>query len=316
MAERKCNIVTDSCCDCTPEEARAWDVEVLSFTYTEADKPNGGFHGVDDLFQTVSVHEFYDAIRKGAAPLTSQPSQLVYEDSFERALASGVPTVYFCLSSGISGAYNGASVALKRFKETHAGQEVPLFVVDCLMGSTTQNLFMDMAVRKRDEGLTAEELVAWAETARFQTHTIFTVENLNALHHGGRIPKSVAVVGDAFDMKPLITWDLQGKLSIMGVARGRKKSMRRMADFFARTWSDKDYPAVVAIGDADCPDDGYQLAAAVREFAPDIRVLRSNIGPTIGCHVGPGMLSCCFWGADRRQKGHEDTRKAKGVRQG
>lgn len=312
----KCNIVTDSCCDCTPAQAKDAHIEVLSFSYTEADKPDGGFHGVDDLFQTIDAHTFYDAIRRGAAPLTSQPSQLVYEESFERALASGVPTVYFCLSSGISGAFNGASVALKRFKELHKDEDVPIYVVDSLIGSTTQNLFIDQAVRKRDEGLSAEELVAWAEDARFHTHTIFTVENLNALHHGGRIPKSVALVGDAFDVKPLITWDLEGKLSINGVTRGRKKSMRRMVEFYERSHRDDEYGPVVAIGDADCPDDGYELASNIREAFPGVRVLRSTIGPTIGCHVGPGMLSCCFWGEDRREKGHEDTRKAKGVRQG
>ena len=44
-----------------------------------------------------------------------------------------------------------------------------------------------------------------------------------------------------------------------------------------------------------------------RKF-PGLTVLRSTIGPTIGCHVGPGMMSCVFWGADRR------TGKAKGAR--
>lgn len=312
----KCNIVTDSPVDCTAEQAKKANLEILSFTYTEADKPDGGFHGTDDLFQSISVHEFYDTIRRGAAPLTSQPSQLVYEESFERAFASGVPTVYFCLSSGLSGAYNGASVALKRFKETHEGEDVPIYVVDTLIGSTTQNLFIDQAIKQRDAGLTAEELVAWAEDARFHTHTIFTVENLNSLHHGGRIPKSVALVGDAFDVKPLITWDLVGKLSINGVARGRKKSMRRMVEFYEKFHRDDEYGPVVAIGDADCPDEAWELASIIREEFPGIRVLRSTIGPTIGCHVGPGMMSCCFWGEDRRKKGNEDTRKAKGVRQG
>ena len=45
---------------------------------------------------------------------------------------------------------------------------------------------------------------------------------------------------------------------------------------------------------------------------PELRVMTSNIGPTIGCHVGPGMLSCCFWGADRRLG--KRVGKVKGVR--
>lgn len=30
--------------------------------------------------------------------------------------------------------------------------------------------------------------------------------------------------------------------------------------------------------------------------------LETSIGPTIGCHVGPGMVSVSFWGDDRRKQ--------------
>ena len=117
----KCNIMTDSCCDFSPEEVEQAGITCLSFTYTEASKPNGGLSGVDDLFQSRSAHDFYSAIENGACPMTSQPSQMVYEEAFEKAVASGVPTVHFALSSGISGAYNGAVTALDRVREKHGG---------------------------------------------------------------------------------------------------------------------------------------------------------------------------------------------------
>ncbi len=236
----KCNIMTDSCCDFSAEEVERAGITCLSFTYTEAGKPDGGLSGVDDLFQSRSAHEFYSAIENGACPMTSQPSQMVYEEAFEKAIASGVPTVHFALSSGISGAYNGAVTALDRVREKHGGTlPTPIYVVDCLIGSTTQNLLIHAAIEKRDEGLTAEELVAWAEEARFHAHTIFMVDNLDALHRGGRIPKSVAVVGGLLDVKPLLTFNLDGSLAIMGMARGRRKAMRKMAEFyedFHDTW--------------------------------------------------------------------------------
>ena len=244
----KCNIMTDSCCDFSAEEVERAGITCLSFTYTEAGKPDGGLSGVDDLFQSRSAHEFYSAIENGACPMTSQPSQMVYEEAFEKAVASGVyeeafekavasgvPTVHFALSSGISGAYNGAVTALDRVREKHGGTlPTPIYVIDCLIGSTTQNLLLHAAIKKRDEGITAEELVSWAEEARFHAHTIFMVDNLDALHRGGRIPKSVAVVGGLLDVKPLLTFNLDGSLAIMGMARGRRKAMRKMAEFYSR----------------------------------------------------------------------------------
>ena len=56
----KCNIMCDSTCDFTAEQAAERNVTILPFHYVEADKPNGGLHGDDDLFQSRSAHEFYD----------------------------------------------------------------------------------------------------------------------------------------------------------------------------------------------------------------------------------------------------------------
>lgn len=64
----KCNIMCDSTCDFTAEQAAERNVTILPFHYVEADKPNGGLCGDDDLFQSRSAHEFYDAIRHGAMP--------------------------------------------------------------------------------------------------------------------------------------------------------------------------------------------------------------------------------------------------------
>jgi DegV family protein with EDD domain len=313
----KCNLIVDSCCDFTAAQVKEAGLVCLPFTYTEANKPDGGFHGDDDLFQSRSVHEFYETIRKGAAPLTSQPSQAVYERAFRDALKSGIPTVCLCLSTGISGAYNGASIALDRIKEEKGEDKLPIYVVDSLQGSTTLNLLLHETIHQRDRGLSAEELVAWIQDARYKTHTIFQVDNLDTLHHGGRVPKSVAVVAGLLEAKPLLTWKLDGSLTFLGVARGRKKALRRMCSYYVDNHRDNVYGHVVAIGDADCPEIAEELADRLRKFDPELRVLRSTIGPTIGCHVGPGMFSCCFWGEDRREGRYSDlgNHKVKGIRQ-
>ena len=68
------------------------------------------------------------------------------------------------------------------------------------------------------------------------------------------------------------------------------------------------------MGDADAPDDGYAVASVLREFDSELAVSRPTIGPTIGSHVGPGMVSCCFWGHDRRSD--KQISKVKGVTRG
>jgi DegV family protein with EDD domain len=156
------------------------------------------------------------------------------------------------------------------------------------------------ACRKRDEGLSAAQIADWAREARWSAQTLFMVDNLASLHRGGRVPKTVAVAGDKLNVKPLLTFSLTGELGIVGVARGRKKGLAKLVDYFRRGCAKDGGNLVVAIGDADAREDGNALAERIKEQFPGARTLRSTIGPTIGCHVGPGMVSCCFWGEDRR----------------
>ncbi|WP_301829247.1 DegV family protein [uncultured Parolsenella sp.] len=309
-----CQIMCDSTCDFTAEQAERENIRILPFHYVEAGKPDGGLSGDDDLFQSRSAHEFYDAIRRGAMPMTSQPSQLEYDEAFQAAYESGMPTVMFCISSGLSGGYQGACASLERLKEAHPNEEVRIYVIDSLIASTSLTLLLEEACRQRDAGLNAEQLVMWAEEARYHVHTIFMVDNLDALHRGGRLPKGVAVIGDALDVKALLHFNLDGTLGIRGVARGRKKGIRKIVDFFEKTRELEPYGHVVAVGDADAPDDGYAVASVLREFDSELAVSRPTIGPTIGSHVGPGMVSCCFWGHDRRSD--KQISKVKGVTRG
>lgn len=297
----KFNLLSDSTCDFSIEDSRRLDVTILPFTYTEAGKSGDGLEGVDDQFQKRSAHEFYDAIRHGAAPMTSQPSQLVYEEAFRNALETGLPSVLFCITSALSGGYNGALTALDRLKEELGKDELPIYIVDSCVTSSAQYLLVEEAARMRDAGATAEEVYTWALDARYQVHTLFMVGDLDALHRGGRLPKSVAFVAGALDAKPLLSFELDGSLKLVGVTRGRTKGMKRLVKQYKEKHSTARYAPVVSLGNADCPEDLERLAGMIREVDPDVRVMTSTIGPTIGCHVGPDMLSCCFWGDDRRR---------------
>lgn len=293
-----CRILCDSTCDLSFSRACDLDLEVIPFHYAEQNP--GGLGGDDDLFQSISAHEFYDALRAGATPLTSQPSQLAYEELFRRIIAEGVPAVLFCISSGISGGCGGAITALNRIHEQDPDtQTVPIYIMDTLLASTPLGLLVIEACRQRDAGRTAQEVAAWAEQAKWNIHTLFMVEDLDTLHRGGRVPKTVATIGGALDVKPLLSFDLVGQLAVTSVTRGRRKGMRKLA----KNFSDHHDPAhlMVGIGDADCPEDGDRLSKMLRKSYPDAELIRTSIGPTIGSHVGPGMLSCCFWGQSRRR---------------
>ena len=289
-----CVVMSDSTCDFSAPQAKLEGVRIIPFHYEDA---AGRLRGDDDLFTSLGAHEFYDLIRSGAQLFTSQPSQLEFEEAFTEVLDAGDEAVLFCISSGISGGYEGALMALSRVEQEHPEAAGRIHVVNTYLASTPMHLLVHEACRKRDEGLSAAH---WAREARWSAQTLFMVDNLASLHRGGRVPKTVAVAGDKLNVKPLLTFSLTGELGIVGVARGRKKGLAKLVDYFRRGCAKDGGNLVVAIGDADAREDGNALAERIKEQFPGARTLRSTIGPTIGCHVGPGMVSCCFWGEDRR----------------
>ena len=155
-----CNLIIDSCCDLPYEVIDRDGVELIRYPYIMSD----GEHA-DDLYRTSSAHDFYQAMRSGEEPTTSQVPMPVYREAFERAVASGVPTVCLSFSSGLTGSFDAATMVLEQVKAEHP--EAELYLVDTRLASVAEALLVYEALGQRDNGMTACELARWAEEARF-----------------------------------------------------------------------------------------------------------------------------------------------------
>ncbi len=303
----QCNLIIDSCCDLPFEVVDREGVELIRFPYVMSD----GEHS-DDLYQASSAHDFYQAMRNGEEPTTSQVPMTVYRDAFERAVASGVPTVLLSFSSGLSGSYDAAALVHGQIMEEHP--EAELYLVDTRLASVAEALLVYEALAQRENGMTARELALWAKEARFFVDAEFMVDDLEALRRGGRIPSSVAYAGSKLDVKPLLAISADGKLALAGVARGRKKGIKQLADYYEKRKADTRPGRCVVIGNADCPKDAARLKDVLSKDDDSILFLESSIGPVIGSHVGPGMIAVVFWGNDKREELSVADRIAKRVK--
>ena len=291
----QCNLIVDSCCDLPFEVIDRPGVQLVEFPYLMAD----GEHA-DDLYQSTTAHAFYEAMRGGQEPSTAQVPMAVYQETFTRAIESGVPTVYLSFSSGLSGSYDVAMLVRDQLLAEHPDAE--LYVVDTRLASVAEALLVYEALRQRDAGMTARELVEWAEEARFFVDAEFMVDDLEALRRGGRIPGSVAYAGAKLDVKPLLTITPAGTLALAGVARGRKKGIKQLADYCMKRMAAAAPGREVVVGNADCAKDADRLKEALAKGDDSLLFLESSIGPVIGSHVGPGMIAVVFWGSDKREE--------------
>ena len=174
-----CNLIIDSCCDLPFEVVDREGVELIKFPYIMED----GEHA-DDLYQTTTAHDFFQAMRDGAQPSTAQVPVPVYQEAFTRAIESGIPTVCLVFSSGLSGSYDAAALVHEQLMAEHPDAE--LYLVDTRLASVAEALLVHGALRQREKGLSAKELAQWAEEARFFVDAEFMVDDLESLRRGGR----------------------------------------------------------------------------------------------------------------------------------
>lgn len=305
----QCNLIIDSCCDLPYSVVDREGVYLIKFPFLFGDQEH-----LDDLGQSMSAHDFYERMRHGECPTTAQVSIPAFTEAFTKVAQSGIPTVYLSFSSGLSGSYDVSHIVAEQVQGQYPDME--LHIVDTKLASVAEALLVYEAIRQREKGLTAHEMVAWAEEARYFVNALFMVDDLESLRRGGRIPDSVSYAGAKLDVKPLLTIDLEGKLSLKGVARGRKKGIKQLAEYYLERRDLENPSQRVVTGHADCPKDLERLHDIVSKQDEGVLFMDGEIGPVIGSHVGPGMIAIVFWGKDRREDlsvADRIARKVKGI---
>jgi DegV family protein with EDD domain len=309
---RNVRIIVDSTSDFAPPVVDQLGVEVIPFSYVGPD----GEH-VDDMWRTSDPHEFYEYMRKHPDVhfKTAAVTPGKYYEVFKRAAEEGTPTMYMGLSEGLSYSINAARQAAEMVKKEYPDFEI--YVLDNKCDSAAGELLAIEVVRQAANGLSAKELYDWACDARYFVHGYFTLDSFDALAAGGRIPPAAANVGGKLDIKPELSYDTNGALTLRGMCRGRKKALRAILQDFRDNYAhDTTLPLAIVSTDAQKDADWLEKEVRKEKGCEDVAIIHSSVSPILGSHVGPGMVALVFWGTDRREKMSLTDRIARKVRKG
>ena len=282
---------TDSTADLTKEYIQANGIHLIPMVYRFGDNeyydsPLGGA-------QTMTRKEFYDAMREGGVPTTSQINQVAYTEAFEPVLAAGDDIFYVAFSSGLTGSLNNARMACEELKEKYPGRTV--YIVDSLAASQGEGLLVHMGMEAYRQGKSAEEIKAFLDEARFHIHHRFTVEDLVYLKRGGRVSSAAAAVGTMLNIKPMLSVDDEGHLVNQEKAKGRKKAIKSLvAHLVDKAGEDFAGDIYLVHSDADEADISFTRAAVEQQFGRDVTQV-STLSPIIGAHTGPGLVALIFY---------------------
>lgn len=288
------HVITDTSSDLRLDYAKE-NRELLTVLGMPIEIDGEGY--VDDLGESFSKDFFYEKLKKGAFPTTSQISPTLYAEAYEKAIKNGDQVIVIGLSSGLSSTIHGATLAMKTVNEKY-GEKVR--VIDTVAGSIGLGLLVTYAIDRVKAGITYEDLCVWIEENKLKVNHWFAIDDLIHLKKGGRIPPTMAYVGTMLKVKPILTVSHQGKLGAYTKVRGRGKSMQYLISKLDEHIGTNTKETLL-LGHADAIEDALRLKEKISERYPELKIINNCLSQTIATHVGPGMLAISFIGEHIRE---------------
>ena len=283
-------IFTDSACDIKPTLLAEWGVvyKELTFRFDDSEKE----YSNNEMEPTA----FYQKMRDGGVAKTAAVNTEAFAGAFEESLKQGLDVLYLGFSTGLSTTFNSARLASLQLAEQYPDRKI--VVIDTLAASAGEGMLVYLAVKKQQEGASLDEVASYIESIKLNLSHWFTVDDLVYLKRGGRVSPTAAFFGNMLGIKPVLHVDNEGHLTPVAKIRGRKMSLKEMADRYTETAID---PAAgpVFISHGDCLKDAEELAAILKSrHGVDVEII-TDVGPVIGAHAGPGVLALFFLGKER-----------------
>lgn len=237
--------------------------------------------------------EFYDKIREGAMPTTSQVNPEQARDLFEPILKGGTDILHIAFTSGLSGTYNSCRIAAEELSEEYPDRKI--VVVDSLCAASGGGMLLYKALELKEQGKSLDEIAAWVEDNKLNVCHDVTVDDLFHLHRGGRVSKTSAVLGTIIKIKPIIHVNDEGKLIVIGKERGRKKALQTLVERMEEKSQGFDND-IVMITHGDALEDAEYVKGLIQEKFGITNIMINPLGTVIGSHTGPGVIALFYMG--------------------
>jgi DegV family protein with EDD domain len=270
-------VITDSACDLTDEMAEAAGIIVVPLTI------RFGEEELQDRRDITPPDFWRRCAESSALPETAAPSPGAFLEAYERAASEGAEAIAcLTLSSGVSATYQSALTAAEGFGA------VPVEVVDTRALTMGQGLLALAAADDSAAGSSLADITAATRERLTRTRTYGTLATLDHLQRGGRIGGARALLGSLLSIKPVVQVK-DGVVAEESKQRTRSRSLEYLA---AKVRSDAPLDWL-AVCDGAAPDVDV-LLAELESVEVTHPMVRSQLGPVVGTHTGPGTVGVCY----------------------
>jgi DegV family protein with EDD domain len=278
------HIVTDSGTDLRlpPEQMAELEVHTIPLVVTLDGK---SYREAVDI-QTEEFYKLLDATE--SLPVTSQPSAGDFAETYRRLAATDPDILSIHISSGLSGTVNSARVGASQVPEAN------VTIVDTKTLSAAAGWQVHAALRGVKAGWSKEQILALMARIGDASDSLYTLNDLKYLIHGGRISHMKGLVASLLDLKPMIGVEKEGgTYAQRGQTRSFKGAVKGLADLIQKQYAPGSALRVQVLHSFN--PEGAELLR--QEVDSRFNCTWLPVGPmslVLGAHTGPSMVGVAY----------------------
>lgn len=278
-AAERIAVLTDSCADVPAAEVERLGIHVipLHINYEHAQYRDRVDIQPDEVYA-----RFEEEI-----PKTSTPTPAEVMETFEGLVAEGYTHVLVAtIASGLSHTHD-------LMRSVAAGYaNLTCEVIDTKSIGLGAGMTVIYAAELVQSGMPFAEIVQRLHHTVERTHVFFCVDTLEYLYKGGRIGKVTYSMGTAFDIRPVITCDLENDGIYVTAAKshGRKASLKKAVSLVKKAVGESQKFRLAVVHGA-APEEAQAVLGMVKDALPHAEcVYTEQISPALVVHTGKGLL--------------------------
>jgi DegV family protein with EDD domain len=233
--------------------------------------------------------EFYRRLRSARQlPTTSQPPPGEFVRVFRSGLEEAEEILAVLVSAGLSGTFQSAQTATKV-----AGLD-RVHLVDSRSASLGLGLLALRAAELAESGWPAAGIQTELERVRNQSGLFLTVDTYDNLLRSGRVSRGRAWLAGMLDVKPILAFDLEGKVIPVARVRGSEQAIGKVLALLDERLTPRPRALRFGVVHADAPEVAERVRTAlVAAYRPKDCFVSLATG-VLGTHVGPGAWAVAW----------------------
>lgn len=233
--------------------------------------------------------EFYRLLAATESlPVTSQPSPGDFAELYRRLAATDPDILSIHITSGLSGTFNSAQAGAALAPEAN------VTLVDTKTLSAAAGWQVMAAARAAQAGWPREQILALLERIGKASESMYTLDELKYLIHGGRISHMKGLIASILNLKPMIGVEkVNGTYIQLGQTRTFKRAVQGLVDMVARQHAPGSALHVQVLH-AFNPEGAAMLRAQLDQLFSCTWLPVGPMSLVLGAHTGPSMVGVAF----------------------